>query len=153
MTTVAIHLVEALVHAGVRRIYGVVGDSLNSIVDAVHHNKKIQWIHVRHEEAGAFAACAEAQLTGSLAVCAGSCGPGNLHLIKWIIRRAQDACSGAGNRGPDPVKRNRYRFLSGDAPGEIVPGLQLLLPACRDGKTYAALVANCHADVYLTRWG
>jgi pyruvate dehydrogenase (quinone) len=69
MTTVAVHLVEALVNAGVRRIYGIVGDSLNSIVDAVHHNKKIEWIHVRHEEAGAFAASAEAQLTGNLAVC------------------------------------------------------------------------------------
>jgi len=85
MTTVATHLVEALVHAGVRRIYGVVGDSLNSIVDAVHRNKKIEWIHVRHEEAGAFAASAEAQLTGSLAVCAGSCGPGNLHLINGLF--------------------------------------------------------------------
>ena len=85
MTTVATHLVEALVHAGVRRIYGVVGDSLNSIVDAVHHNKQIEWIHVRHEEAGAFAACAEAQLSGSLAVCAGSCGPGNLHLINGLF--------------------------------------------------------------------
>src|SRR5204862_5796569 len=71
--------------AGVRRIYGVVGDSLNSIVDAVHHHKKIEWIHVRHEEAGAFAASAEAQLTGNLAVCAGSCGPGNLHLINGLF--------------------------------------------------------------------
>jgi pyruvate dehydrogenase (quinone) len=85
MTTVATHLVEALVNAGVRRIYGVVGDSLNSIVDAAHHNKKIEWIHVRHEEAGAFAASAEAQLTGNLAVCAGSCGPGNLHLINGLF--------------------------------------------------------------------
>jgi pyruvate dehydrogenase (quinone) len=85
MTTVATHLVEALVNAGVRRIYGVVGDSLNSIVDAVHHNKKIEWIHVRHEEAAAFAAAAEAQLTGNLAVCAGSCGPGNLHLINGLF--------------------------------------------------------------------
>jgi pyruvate dehydrogenase (quinone) len=85
MKTVAEHLVEALVAAGVRRIYGVVGDSLNSIVDAVHHNKKIEWVHVRHEEAGAFAASAEAQLTGSLAVCAGSCGPGNLHLINGLF--------------------------------------------------------------------
>jgi pyruvate dehydrogenase (quinone) len=85
MTTVAVHLVEALVNAGVRRIYGIVGDSLNSIVDAVHHNKKIEWIHVRHEEAGAFAASAEAQLTGNLAVCAGSCGPGNLHLINGLF--------------------------------------------------------------------
>jgi pyruvate dehydrogenase (quinone) len=85
MTDVATHLVNALVHAGVRRIYGVVGDSLNSIVDAVHQSKKIEWIHVRHEEAGAFAASAEAQLTGNLAVCAGSCGPGNLHLINGLF--------------------------------------------------------------------
>src|SRR4029077_5861641 len=85
MTTVAVHIVEALAAAGVRRIYGVVGDSLNSIVDAVHHSKNIQWIHVRHEEAGAFAASAEAQLTGTLAVCAGSCGPGNLHLINGLF--------------------------------------------------------------------
>jgi pyruvate dehydrogenase (quinone) len=85
MTTVATYLVEALVGSGVRRIYGVVGDSLNSIVAAVHHNKRIEWIHVRHEEAGAFAASAEAQLTGSLAVCAGSCGPGNLHLINGLF--------------------------------------------------------------------
>ena len=85
MTTVAEHLVEALADAGVRRIYGVVGDSLNSIVDAVHHSKKIEWIHVRHEEVGAFAASAEAQLTGDLAVCAGSCGPGNLHLINGLF--------------------------------------------------------------------
>jgi pyruvate dehydrogenase (quinone) len=84
MTTVAEHLVGALVAAGVQRIYGVVGDSLNSMVDAVHQNKKIEWIHVRHEEVAAFAAGAEAQLTGSLAVCAGSCGPGNLHLINGL---------------------------------------------------------------------
>ena len=84
MTTVAMHIVEALVNAGVKRIYGVVGDSLNSIVDAVHRNNKIEWVHVRHEEAGAFAAGAEAQLTGNIAVCAGSCGPGNLHLINGL---------------------------------------------------------------------
>jgi len=85
MTTVAIHLVDSLVAAGVSRIYGVVGDSLNSIVDAVHHNKNIEWVHVRHEEAGAFAASAEAQLTDNLAACAGSCGPGNLHLINGLF--------------------------------------------------------------------
>src|SRR5213595_2226005 len=85
MPTVAEHVVEALVSAGVSRIYGVVGDSLNSIVDAVHHNKNIEWVHVRHEEAGAFAASAEAQLTDNLAACAGSCGPGNLHLINGLF--------------------------------------------------------------------
>jgi pyruvate dehydrogenase (quinone) len=84
MATVAEKIVEALVRAGVRRIYGVVGDSLNSIVDSVRRSGEIQWIHVRNEEAAAFAAGAEAQLSGNLAVCAGSCGPGNLHLINGL---------------------------------------------------------------------
>ena len=82
-------LVEQLRAVGVRRIYGIVGDSLNPIVDAVRQtggSKKggIDWIHVRHEEGAAFAASADAQLTGELAVCAGSCGPGNLHLINGL---------------------------------------------------------------------
>jgi pyruvate dehydrogenase (quinone) len=77
-------LVETLVAAGVRRVYGLVGDSLNGITDAIRAQKQIQWIHVRHEETAAFAAGAEAHLTGSLAVCAGSCGPGNLHLINGL---------------------------------------------------------------------
>jgi pyruvate dehydrogenase (quinone) len=77
-------LVETLAAAGVRRIYGLVGDSLNGITDAIRAQKQIQWIHVRHEETAAFAAGAEAHLTGELAVCAGSCGPGNLHLINGL---------------------------------------------------------------------
>ena len=86
---VAEQIVAQLVDAGVHRIYGIVGDSLNPIVDAVRKtggSRKggIDWIHVRHEEAAAFAASAEAQLTGKLAVCAGSCGPGNLHLINGL---------------------------------------------------------------------
>jgi pyruvate dehydrogenase (quinone) len=83
--TVAEHLVDTLVNAGVERIYGIVGDSLNPVTDAIRRSNKIQWIHVRHEETGAFAAGAEAQLTGQLAVCAGSCGPGNLHLINGLF--------------------------------------------------------------------
>jgi len=82
--TVAAKLVEMLVEAGVKRVHGVVGDSLNGIVDEIRRNNKIKWIHYRHEEAAAFAAGAEAQLTGRLAVCAGSCGPGNLHLINGL---------------------------------------------------------------------
>lgn len=82
--TVAAKVVETLAQAGVRRIYGVVGDSLNSIVDEVRRNDAIDWIHVRHEETGAFAAGAEAQLDGQLAVCAGSCGPGSVHLINGL---------------------------------------------------------------------
>src|SRR6202795_3018391 len=82
---VADELVSRLLEAGVKRIYGVVGDSLNPVTDALRINKKLQWIHVRHEETAAFAAGAEAQLTGKLAVCAGSCGPGNLHLINGLF--------------------------------------------------------------------
>jgi pyruvate dehydrogenase (quinone) len=77
-------LVEVLAKAGVRQIYGVSGDSLNGITDSIREAKQIQWIHVRHEETAAFAAGAEAHLTGRLAVCAGSCGPGNLHLINGL---------------------------------------------------------------------
>ena len=83
--TVADEIVATLSTAGVRRIYGIVGDSLNPITDSLHRQKEIDWIHVRHEEAAAFAAGAEAQLTGKLAVCAGSCGPGNLHLMNGLF--------------------------------------------------------------------
>lgn len=82
--TVAELLVETLAAAGVERVYGVSGDSLNGITDSIRRHKKMQWIHMRHEEAAAFAAGAEAHLTGKLAVCAGSCGPGNLHLINGL---------------------------------------------------------------------
>src|SRR5580698_8775645 len=82
--TAADYMAEALAQAGVRRIYGVVGDSLNGFSDALRRLKTIDWIHVRHEEGAAFAAGAEAHLTGQLAVCAGSCGPGNLHLINGL---------------------------------------------------------------------
>ncbi|MEW2168247.1 pyruvate dehydrogenase [Streptomyces sp. NPDC007084] len=81
---VAEQFVDILVRAGVKRLYGVVGDSLNPVVDAIRRNAAIDWIHVRHEETAAFAASAEAQITGRLAACAGSCGPGNLHLINGL---------------------------------------------------------------------
>lgn len=77
--------VETLVLAGIRRVYGLVGDSLNGLTEAIRKNGSIEWIHVRHEESAAFAAGAEAHLTGSIAVCAGSCGPGNLHLINGLF--------------------------------------------------------------------
>jgi len=82
---VADQFVEILAAAGVKRIYGIVGDSLNGLTDALRHQGKIEWIHVRHEEVAAFAAAGEAHLTGELAVCAGSCGPGNLHLINGLF--------------------------------------------------------------------
>ncbi len=84
MQRVADVLVDALVAAGIRHVYGVAGDSLNAVTDSIRGRKEIAWVHVRHEEAAAFAAGAEAQLTGGLAACAGSCGPGNLHLINGL---------------------------------------------------------------------
>jgi pyruvate dehydrogenase (quinone) len=83
--SVADQFVETLAVAGVKRIYGIVGDSLNGLIDALRRQGKIEWVHVRHEEVAAFAAGAEAHLTGELAVCAGSCGPGNLHLINGLF--------------------------------------------------------------------
>ena len=77
-------LVDTLVAADVKRVYGLVGDSLNGVTDSIRPRKDLQWVPVRHEETAAFAAGAEAQLTEQLTVCAGSCGPGNLHLINGL---------------------------------------------------------------------
>src|SRR6201993_4831759 len=85
MARVADVFIETLVKAGVKRVYGVAGDSLNGLTDKIRRTKGIDWVHVRHEESAAFAAGAEAHLTGQLAVCAGSCGPGNLHLINGLF--------------------------------------------------------------------
>src|SRR5258708_9391090 len=84
MKSVADQFAETLEAAGVKRIYGLVGDSLTGLTDEFRRQRKIEWVHVRHEETAAFAAGADAHLTGSLAVCAGSCGPGNLHLINGL---------------------------------------------------------------------
>ena len=84
-TSAAEYIIQTLIASGVKRVYGLPGDSLNGITDAIRKHKDIEWIHVRHEETAAFAAGAEAHLTGSLVVCAGSCGPGNLHLINGLF--------------------------------------------------------------------
>ncbi|MGO4744453.1 ubiquinone-dependent pyruvate dehydrogenase [Serratia quinivorans] len=83
--TVATLIAKTLEQAGVKRIWGVTGDSLNGLSDSLHRMGTIEWLGTRHEEVAAFAAGAEAQLTGQLAVCAGSCGPGNLHLINGLF--------------------------------------------------------------------
>src|ERR1700760_2689336 len=114
--TLADQLLEVLLEAGVERIYGVVGDSLNPVVDAVRRADGITWVHVRNEEAGAFAAAAEAQLTGRLAVCAGSCGPGNTHLIQacTTLTAPERRC---GDRLAHPERAGRPGLLPGDPTG------------------------------------
>jgi pyruvate dehydrogenase (quinone) len=101
-------IAETLIQAGVARIYGVVGDSLNGLTEALRTREAIDWIHVRHEEVAAFAAAGEAQVTGQLAVCAGSCGPGNLHLINGLF----DA-----NRSRTPVLAIAAHIPSGEIGG------------------------------------
>src|SRR6202050_1469555 len=83
--SIAAIVVENMVAAGLKRVYGVVGYSLNAILEEIGRHKEIEWIHVRHEETGALAAGAQAHLTGELAVCAGSCGPGNVHLVNRLF--------------------------------------------------------------------
>jgi pyruvate dehydrogenase (quinone) len=115
--TAAQLLVETLVVAGVKRIFGVAGDPLNGIIDTIRMRKDITWIPMRHEEVGAFAAGAEARLTGSLAVCAGSCGPGNMHLINGLddCHRsrvpvlAKAVVNGRGDENVNLAKTNLFR--------------------------------------------
>jgi pyruvate dehydrogenase (quinone) len=108
--TVADQFVATLAAAGVKRIYGIVGDSLNGLTDAVRRHGNIAWLHVRHEEVAAFAAGAEAHLTGELAVCAGSCGPGNLHLINGLFdcHRSRVPVLGIAAQVPSPEIGSGY---------------------------------------------
>ncbi|MFB7504755.1 MULTISPECIES: ubiquinone-dependent pyruvate dehydrogenase [Streptomyces] len=85
MRTFADHVIASLKASGVRRLYGLPGDSLNGLTDAIRREDDVDWVHVRHEESAALAAAAEAGLTGELNVCVGSCGPGNLHLINGLF--------------------------------------------------------------------
>ena len=90
MGTVGENIIQTLVANGVQRIYGLPGDSLNAVTEAIRTEDRMEWVHVRHEETAAFAAGAEARLTGKLAVCAGSCGPGNTHLIQGLFDAHRD---------------------------------------------------------------
>src|SRR4051794_41559361 len=105
--TASEYLVEALKKAGVKRVYGVVGDSLNGFTDALRQRKSIDWIHMRHEEAAAFAAGAEAHLTWRPSLWAGSCGPGNLHLIKRLFDCPPNRVPGLAIAPPIPSSETR----------------------------------------------
>jgi glyoxylate carboligase len=137
MTTVATQFVEILAAAGVKRVYGIVGDSLNGLTDAIRLHGKIEWVHVRHEEVAAFAAGAEARLTGALAVCAGSCGPGNLHLINGLFdcHRSRVPCSPSQRTSPRPrsaattSRKHIQRFCSESA--ATTASSYLALTRCR----------------------
>ncbi len=143
MPTVAESLVKTLAAAGVKRIYGIVGDSLNGITDALRRQKTIQWVHVRHEEVAAFAAGADAHVSGELAVCAGSCGPGNLHLINGLFDCHRSSVPVLAIAAHISERRDRLRLFSGDASRVSVQGMQLLLSAGFDSGADAAGVGDC----------
>ncbi|VTR38043.1 Pyruvate dehydrogenase [ubiquinone] [Serratia fonticola] len=127
--TVATLIAKTLEQAGVKRIWGVTGDSLNGLSDSLHRMGTIAWMGTRHEEVAAFAAGAEAQLTGQLAVCAGSCGPGNLHLINGLFDCHRNHVPVLAIARPYSFQRDRQRLLPGDAPARAVPRMQPLLRA------------------------
>ena len=128
-SSVADAIVALLKSSGVRRVYGVPGDSLNGLTDALRRDGGITWEHVRHEEAAGFAAGAEAALTGELAVCAGSCGPGQPAPDQRPVRRQPEPGAGAGGRSAHPAGWDRLAVLPGDASAGAVPRVQRVLRA------------------------
>src|SRR6202041_1009677 len=127
---VADQVAETLAAVGVERIYGVVGDSLNGITDSLRRQAKIGWVHMRNEEVGALAAGAEAHLTGKLAVCAGSCGPGNVHLMcPFFLSTTMRGLNPDWPRLPRAMQidcRKPARFLHCDLKGPLVSNCRRL---------------------------
>ncbi len=138
MPTVAESLVATLAAAGVKRIYGIVGDSLNGITDAMRRQKTIEWVHVRHEEVAAFAAGADAHVTGELAVCAGSCGPGNLHLINGLFDCHRSSVPVLAIAAHIPSAEIGSDYFQETHPESSVQGVQLLLSVGLDSCPDAA---------------
>ena len=128
-TNVADLLIEALHQAGVKRVYGIVGDSLNGFIEALRKRGDMEWVHTRHEEVAAFAAGAEAHLTGELAVCAGSCGPGNLHLINGLFDCQRSRVPVLAIAAQIPSVEIGRSYFQETSPAEPLPGMQPLLRA------------------------
>ncbi|SUB17614.1 Pyruvate dehydrogenase [ubiquinone] [Pantoea agglomerans] len=122
--TVAALVAKTLESAGVKRIWGVTGDSLNGLSDSLNRMGTIEWMPTRHEEVAAFAAGAEAHISGELAVCAGSCGPGNLHLINGLFDCHRNRVPVLAIAAHIPLQRNRQRLFSGNSSAGAVPRMQ-----------------------------
>src|SRR5690348_1321499 len=129
--TVADIIVAALKASGVRRVYGIPGDSLNGFTDALRRDGGLAWEHVRHEEAAAFAAAGEAALTGELAVCAASCGPGNLHLINGLFDANRSRVPVLAIARAHPGRGDRLGVFPGDPSAGTVPRVQRVPGTCQ----------------------
>src|SRR5688572_5126645 len=119
MATDADFIADTLVASGVRRVYGIPSDSLNGFTEALRTRPELAWVHVRHEEAAAFAVSAEAALTGELAVCAGSCGPGNLHLINGLYDAQRSRVPGLAIAAHIPSAEIGSRYFQETHPQEL----------------------------------
>jgi pyruvate dehydrogenase (quinone) len=145
LSTVAETIVAHLKASGVRRVYGLPGDSLNGFTDALRRDGDIQWLHVRHEEAAAFAATAEATLTGELAVCAASCGPGNTHLINGLFDATRSRVPVLAIAAQIPSREIGTGYFQETHPQELFPGMQRLLRAGEHRRAAAGDLADRHA--------
>lgn len=134
MPTVAEHIIDQLEAQGVGRIYGLPGDSLNGLTDALRENGRIEWIHHRHEEAAAFAAAAEAEITGELAVCVGSCGPGNLHLINGLYDANRSRVPVLAIAAHIPTDEIGSNYFQETHPVEIFRGCSVYVEHVSDAK-------------------
>ena len=139
-------LVDVLVEAGVQRIYGVPGDSLNGITDSIRTRDNIEWVGMRNEEAGAFAAGAEAHLTGKLAVCAGSCGPGNMHLINGLYDCQRSRVPVLAIAAQVPSAEIGSGYFQETHPEQIFARVQPLLRADLAARADAACARDCDPD-------
>ena len=143
--TIAMYVARLLAEAGVKRIWGITGDSLNGLNDSLTKLERIKWIGTRHEETAAFAAGADAAITGKLAVCAGSCGPGNLHLINGLFDCQRSHVPVIGHCQPYSFQRNRQQLLSGNPPSGTVQRMQRLLRDDLQSGTDALCSTYSHA--------
>ena len=137
MPTVAETIVTALADLGVKQIWGVVGDALNPVTDAIRREDRLEWIGVRHEEAGAFAASAQAQLTGTLGVCMGTVGPGSLHLLNGLYDAKKSRAPVLAVCGQVPLRRRRLGLLPGGRQRRRVPRCGHLLPHADQSRAAA----------------
>lgn len=134
MPTVAEHMIDQFYTQGVKRIYGVPGDSLNGLTDALRENGQIEWIHHRHEEGAAFAAAAEAEITGELTVCVGSCGPGNLHLINGLYDAQRSRVPVLAIAAQIPTEEIGSNYFQETHPVEIFRGCSVYVEQVSDAK-------------------
>ncbi len=141
MVSVAENLIRMLSLNGVRRVYGVPGDSLNAITESLRTHHEIEWVHVRHEETAAFAAGgAEAEMSGELAVCAGSCGPGNLHLINGLYDAQRSRVPVLALAAHIPTSEIGTGYFQETHPPGTVPGMFGVRRVRRRPKAAATLL-------------